>query len=377
MKKMVDELTGLRGIAAGCILLNHILLIFPILKKTIWASCFGWFGTIGMDLFFILSGFVICYNYADKIRASAQNGIFAFLAARIARLYPLYLAFILFFFIFNLCKFGWNNQFTAHNITSLPIFLAGMQSWFYSFIGNMPVIYMQGSANISWSISTEFALYICFIPLVWTLLRINTPKAYMVTLAFLLLIQWSWLYCCSHLNLPSSILNSIFGLHSSYTTTEWLTFHSPLARLWEFLCGCLIARSYTPTFTKLVQSTCSCLSPIVSIILAAGLIVSLWHPFPTRMFIIFALVTYTFSIVHAGNSLLKSKLFIYLGEISYSTYLLHIIFVQFLEYHGKHTIPYIINIPIFIILTYITAHFVYKYYEMPMRQFVRKFLLSQ
>lgn len=61
MKKMIDELTGLKGIAALFVLFNHILLVTPILRKSCLNNFFGTSGLIGMSLFFILSGFVQVY----------------------------------------------------------------------------------------------------------------------------------------------------------------------------------------------------------------------------------------------------------------------------------------------------------------------------
>ena len=63
-KKNIPELTGLRGIAALAILLNHILLICPYLRKTMLFSHLQNAGGVGMSLFFTLSGIVIYYNYA-------------------------------------------------------------------------------------------------------------------------------------------------------------------------------------------------------------------------------------------------------------------------------------------------------------------------
>ena len=88
-KKSIDELTGLRGIAALLIILHHVLLLYPILRSYPIARSLGCFGYMGMDLFFVLSGFVICYNYAEKIKVNPKKGILEFFVARIARLYPL------------------------------------------------------------------------------------------------------------------------------------------------------------------------------------------------------------------------------------------------------------------------------------------------
>ena len=200
VKSNIDELTGLRGIASLLIILSHMLLIYPVLRNYTIGKSLGYFGYMGMDLFFILSGFVICYNYAEKIKLDPKKGIFEFLVARFARLYPLYILFISFFFLRNIFFYHNNTEFIAQNITSFPIFLVGMQSWFYSFIGNTPVVYMQGDANISWLISTEFALYLCFIPIVRALFKINSKRVCILSFLSLIVIQLAWLDFSYHNN---------------------------------------------------------------------------------------------------------------------------------------------------------------------------------
>lgn len=378
-KVNVDELTGLRGIAALFILFNHILLVYPILRNYAISSSLGWFGNMGMDLFFILSGFVICYNYADRIKGNPKNGIREFLVARIARLYPLYFLFLSIFFVLNLLRSHSNTVFISQNITSLPIFISGMQSWFYGFIGDMPIVWMQGNANISWSISTEFALYLFFIPLVWLLLKINSKKAYIFSILALILVQILWLYFAYHDNFISDILNKIFGVHEIYSPKEWLTFHSPLARIWQFLCGCVIARSYNPEnqgggHLRLFKAL-----KYLSLLALTFFVVSapfIKYNYPMYLTSVL-LMLYTLAVVQSGDRILKSRFLIFLGEVSFSTYLLHIIFVQFLSYSGNRVISYMVNLPLFFILTYLTAYIVYKYYEMPMRKKVKAFLLNK
>jgi peptidoglycan/LPS O-acetylase OafA/YrhL len=63
----LDPLTGLRGIAAYSVLTAHAMdSAFSFAGITIFfnfGTCLAYFG---MSLFFVLSGFVIHYNYADS-----------------------------------------------------------------------------------------------------------------------------------------------------------------------------------------------------------------------------------------------------------------------------------------------------------------------
>src|ERR1700730_17710246 len=93
-RQQIDSLTGLRGVAACWVMLMHFREVtptriwqFPILDSII-AN-----GAYGVDVFFVLSGFVISYAYATSFSARLRwNDIYQFLAYRFARIYPVHLA---------------------------------------------------------------------------------------------------------------------------------------------------------------------------------------------------------------------------------------------------------------------------------------------
>src|ERR1700691_5233202 len=92
----IPALTGLRFFAAFFILWQHSIRWIAQFQNTDVYSSFGFFGVPGMSLFFVLSGFVIHYNYRDLfLRRGMARALCEFVAARFARLYPLYVAFLL------------------------------------------------------------------------------------------------------------------------------------------------------------------------------------------------------------------------------------------------------------------------------------------
>jgi peptidoglycan/LPS O-acetylase OafA/YrhL len=76
-----DLLDGLRGVAAIAVMLHHYT------QHTGW----DWFGGawVAVDLFFVLSGFVIAHSYSKKLLNGMSFREFAFV--RLVRLAPLYL----------------------------------------------------------------------------------------------------------------------------------------------------------------------------------------------------------------------------------------------------------------------------------------------
>jgi peptidoglycan/LPS O-acetylase OafA/YrhL len=83
----IQELDALRGIAALVVLIFHFSLLNPDLLK------FTKFGITGVDLFFIISGFVITMSL-DRIQFGYQ-----FVINRFSRLYPTYWAAVIFTFL--------------------------------------------------------------------------------------------------------------------------------------------------------------------------------------------------------------------------------------------------------------------------------------
>ena len=120
---------------------------------------------LGMTLFFVLSGFVIHYNYNATI--TRPGGTRAFFVARFARLYPLYILLFLFDFSYT--------GLTAHSACgqigapdehwlSLAFYLTLTQSWLYAVICRASLPYQYGPvAAVSWSISVEMFFYLAYV----------------------------------------------------------------------------------------------------------------------------------------------------------------------------------------------------------------------
>ena len=93
MKKQIYPLTSMRFVFCLMVFFSHL----NFLKETdspfinsIYKNIF-YEGYIGVSFFFILSGFVLAYNYFDGLTGNTIS-VKSFYVNRFARIYPLYIA---------------------------------------------------------------------------------------------------------------------------------------------------------------------------------------------------------------------------------------------------------------------------------------------
>ena len=88
----IPSLTGLRFVGAMSVAVPHGVaeMVQGSGCEYFWQSWITYFAAFGMSAFFVLSGFVIHYNYSASILDDRWRGTTNFFSARLARLYPLY-----------------------------------------------------------------------------------------------------------------------------------------------------------------------------------------------------------------------------------------------------------------------------------------------
>ncbi|WP_207455185.1 acyltransferase [Azospirillum sp. SYSU D00513] len=150
MSQEIRSLTGLRGVAAITPLLLHYghsqLDSGPVHDLFIR-------GSLGVDLFFILSGFVMAVSYSKYFGANASlDHYLSFLWKRLARVYPLYFMITAGVVLLDMRKVGLEAYVELHGLDILANLLL-VHNW---GIGTESLL------EPSWSISTEFAAYLLF-----------------------------------------------------------------------------------------------------------------------------------------------------------------------------------------------------------------------
>lgn len=160
----LPALFGLRFFAAVLILVHHLLL-GPVSRQGAFVPFLSQLGLLGMTFFFVLSGFLIHYLNAGTLFRT--RSLRSFLAARLARLYPLYLCVLLIVIAFtqDLAKYSQSDALKG----LLPTVLMA-QSWFFETIDSVPVTIFLPRFSLAWSISTELLMYAAY-PFVLLALR--------------------------------------------------------------------------------------------------------------------------------------------------------------------------------------------------------------
>ncbi len=146
-KGFISELDGLRGVA---ILLVMVHRFWPRTAVGVAADAAG-AGWIGVDLFFVISGFLITGILLDT---RGEPGYFRnFYARRALRIFPLYYLFV----IGVLLAFSGNPEFREH---------AGSPFWYLSHLGNVPEGVLDHDVPYwlapVWSLAIEEQFYLTF-----------------------------------------------------------------------------------------------------------------------------------------------------------------------------------------------------------------------
>src|SRR5271170_416920 len=81
-RHVLVTMDGVRGVAAICVMLGHFVVPLGV-NHVLFASSY-----FAVDIFFCLSGFVICYSYEDRLDHGLST--IDFIKVRLIRLYPMY-----------------------------------------------------------------------------------------------------------------------------------------------------------------------------------------------------------------------------------------------------------------------------------------------
>jgi peptidoglycan/LPS O-acetylase OafA/YrhL len=297
--KYLSNLTPLRGIDAIWVVVFHfqvLIITFILPEQTLLVAK----GYLMVDLFFIMSGFIISHVYQQNFQAGIASGNFRrFIVARFARIYPLHLFTLILLIIFIGGAGNWNPIDDPKAI--LPnIFLLHSFGLNKVFTWNVP----------SWSISAEWWAYMVF-PLLTIFiyrkktLALTTLGLFVVT-AYIAIMFWIPRHDPFN---PAAIVP-----HNLDTTYDY----GFLRGLAGFISGMLLYKVYEAgIWNKLFQRD------FTALLLIVATIVCMHFGINDGLYIIlFIALVYAFALNNRKlHTLCNNRFAQYLGKISYSIYL--------------------------------------------------------
>jgi len=392
-------LHGLRFLAAFCILFSHACGWLANFKDTRTVFNYGEFFTVyGMPLFFVLSGFVIHYNYSRLFSTMRPRwAIVEFLGARFARIYPLFIC----FFLVGLAVDGVLQWYYEHQLNLLLVmahFLTLTQSWVYIVLFGDRLL-LDGAFGLSWSLSSEFFFYVTYVVLVLYVARMRSIAGLLVTAgAMSVLVLTAYGYAAGHRGAIDAFavqyMNQMGGgEHSVY---RWFFYYSPYGRVFEFILGCLTAQIYAifaahPASPREARWGRILLNASLVFLLGYAY-VFMFRPFGDNVAVYVSLLKENFGCAvglavlifcvsryrsSAVASMLSTPLMVRLGDLSFSIYCVHTWTLRIferpaMEFRYGVELEAAFRIALAIALTIILSSATFRLIEVPARAWLRK-----
>ncbi len=365
----VASLEGLRGLAALAVVFFHVRYLTGFIGSN--AHLF-------VDLFFVISGFVMARAYETTLVDRA--GFATFVWRRFGRLYPLFLFSTLVFVLARVLQKG----LMAHGV-DLPLLdadvaqatgaigglpLPGMQSSLAEKItettGYLLLLHGLGLFNHdilnfpSWSISTEFYTYLIF-----GLICLTVPVARRVPLYLALAIGGAVV----------AVGASIYSLDcldpKAVTVCLDLGYDYGMSRcLAGFFAGCLLARLPRPATVHPALGAIQ--AGLLVAVIGTMALISRSPAWSLVVPLVMGALVYTVSADQGPVArFFSTRPLQFLGEISYSVYLLHVPLVMMFDI----VIPRRPNPTagvVFMLLLVVLARLSYLYVETPSREWFRR-----
>jgi peptidoglycan/LPS O-acetylase OafA/YrhL len=352
-KEEILPLTGIRGVAAWWVVSYHTRGMIPNLFGFIYQVAS--LGYMGVDLFFVLSGFVISYNYAEKDIAGSAKSWKQFMFMRFVRLYPVHLFTLLlslgFFLGLKLIHLKTPKDFSGWTATTFTTNLLMVHAW-------LPYVHDSWN-NASWSISCEWFVYWLFPILTWMFYkRLNLYLS--LTVAFLMAIG------------PALVM----------AINPEAPFLALIKVVFEFTSGCLAYSAY-----RLLKQNSNifrfriALWLLAFLVLATWLLVRLHNPAvdPGWLASIYPLAIVCWSIQRSGRwSFLSSRWMLAWGRASYSLYMTHNVTLWLLKafVHERPGLANLFVYSIWLVAIACAAYLTYRFVEEPSRVYLRKLASS-
>lgn len=291
-------------------------------------------GFIGVDMFFVISGFVIMGSVQRRMATTNSFSALEFLGRRVRRLFPALAVMVGLTMLATpwLATISSRTQtmrtglFSSVSAANLFLFRFRPDGYFEVAEKTNPLLHM-------WSLSIEEQFYLGFALLLTVLMVTSRPRSSTRPLVATLAVVGSISFIfCVYLGLRDvAIPTSLSKIVGSDVLDGDFNFYLPFTRAWEFIVGMLLA--LVPA-RRISQSWMRSLTAIALLVLSVVLI-SDQNRFPGLITVIPVALTMvligTSPLRGPIGSLLSSRAMVYIGDRSYSWYLWHWPIIQFIR----------------------------------------------
>jgi len=290
MPQNLKPLTAMRFFAAMWVVSFHF---WPNISETMPA--FVSKGYLGVELFFVLSGFILSHVYLERFKAG-RFSYREFVWARLARIYPLHIAIVvgLALLILSLAVVGVHAGDKLIVWSSLPAQLTLTQAWGLAPHG--------GWNHPSWSISAEWFAYLTFPAFAFAACRLwDQPRlALLMAAGLVVALQFGFQTLAGFPLTRATIFWGALRILPCFALgcAAWLAWRADLVRSQRValaVAGGSLAALVTAPMLNLPDS--------ISVLACAGIILGLG------------------SAAKAGSKVLSHGLLVYLGEVSFAVYM--------------------------------------------------------
>jgi peptidoglycan/LPS O-acetylase OafA/YrhL len=340
----------------------HHFVGYHALSPARWAVDIG---NIAVGWFFILSGFILAYNFPVLSGSEAK---IKFIVSRFWRLFPVQAVTVLMSIAIFSSSRSLVRVYPADLLQSLTLTHTWAANPFASQAFNVP----------AWSISVEWFFYIIF-PLLIAMGWLG--RALLAFAAFVVAATWAHAIGCF-----SSQANFQAPGDSFHATCYQLLLYWPPARLWEFtlgiaLCGLSNFIKRSPGASAFVQFALMLVA--VWIFFDRWTLISLFYSgfyssfFSAWLITVFSGATLILALSLPGpiGHVLSFFPLVFLGEVSFSVYMTHMLILRFADMHQiAYTLPISVQfVGIYAVATLVSTG-LFLWVEKPSRLMLKNFL---
>lgn len=344
----IDELTGVRGIAAWWVVFYHFRSFTePYLPWQVTALFAE--GYLAVDLFFMLSGFVLFLCHGQRFQTLKLSDCLSFYLKRLARVYPLHGLLLAAYISVPLSVLWFSDQAIVSDRYSFGALVANI------FLVHSWGIFDQLTWNIpSWSISVEWFAYLCFpfVALAVTKVR-DAPVVVALVIAGLLVaipvvaqfLDW----------------NSLGDSISRYGVIRGVL---------QFAIGCFLCPLVL--MMKKRELRPGAIIMVIPVALLTAHAVGLVPDLFVAPLSFLVLIVYLAGGRGSVSKVCRHPALVFLGEISYSTYMMHYFvydWFKFLIVSSDEPVHPLLLLAAFAVI-FFGSVFVYKWVERPAQRYI-------